>query len=118
MSFEEIRVVCVVYVSALAPLMYLIYKRDTLPTSVLSLYACIFISCAFGWELWFTFGWIDGDPVDIRRSAALNIWLPQNINGLMRGIKSFQNIDEQQQILHFNESRDCLQELKEVTFLY
>ena len=86
MSFEEIRVVCVVYVSALAPLMYLIYKRDTLPTSVLSLYACIFIACAFGWELWFTFGWINGDPVDIRRSAALNIWLPQNINWLMNSL--------------------------------
>jgi len=36
----------------------------------------------------------------------------------MRGIKSFQNIDEQQQILHYKESRDCLQELKEVMFLY
>ena len=86
MSFEEIRVVCVVYVSALAPLMYLIYKRDTLPTSVLSLYVYIFIACAFGWELWFTYGWIDGDPVDIRRSAALNIWLPQNINWLMNSL--------------------------------
>ena len=86
MSFEEIRVVCVVYVCALAPLIYLIYNRDTLPRSVLTLYACIFIACAFGWELWFTYGWIDGDPVNIRRSAALNTWLPQNINWLMNSL--------------------------------
>ena len=86
MSFEEIRVVCVVYVSALAPLIYLIYKRDSLPRSILTLYACIFIACAFGWELWFTYGWIDGDPVNMRRSAALNIWLPQNINWLMNSL--------------------------------
>ena len=86
MTFEEIRVVCVVYVSALAPLIYLIYKRDALPRSVLTLYACIFIACAFGWELWFTYGWIDGDPVNIRRSAALNTWLPQNINWLINSL--------------------------------
>ena len=86
MSFEEIRVVCIVYVSALAPLIYLIYKRDSLPKSVLTLYTCIFIACAFGWELWFTYGWVDGDPVNIRRSAALNIWLPQNINWLMNSL--------------------------------
>ena len=86
MSFEEIRVVCIVYVSALAPLIYLIYKRDSLPKSVLTLYTCIFIACAFGWELWFTYGWVDGDPVNIRRSAALNTWLPQNINWLMNSL--------------------------------
>ena len=86
MSFEEIRVVCVVYVSALAPLIYIIYKRDALPRSVLTLYASIFIACAFGWELWFTYGWVDGDPVNIRRSAALNTWLPQNINWLMNSL--------------------------------
>ena len=86
MSFEEIRVVCIVYVSALAPLIYLIYKRDSLPKSILTLYTCIFLACAFGWELWFTYGWVDGDPVNIRRSAALNTWLPQNINWLMNSL--------------------------------
>ena len=86
MSFEEIRVVCVVYFCALAPLIYLVYKKDTLPSSVLTLYAYIFIICAFGWELWFTYGWIDGDPVNIRRSAALNTWIPQDINWLMNSL--------------------------------
>ena len=86
MTFEEIRVICIVYVSALAPLIYLIYKRDILPTSILSLYACIFIACAFGWELWFTYGWIEGDPVNIRRSATLNTWIPQNINWLINSL--------------------------------
>jgi hypothetical protein len=39
-----------------------------------------------GWELWFTYGWVDGDSVDVRRSEALNIWLPKNINWLMNSM--------------------------------
>jgi hypothetical protein len=32
------------------------------------------------------FGWIDGDSVDIRRSANLNQWLPIHINWLMNSL--------------------------------
>ena len=86
MSFEEIRVICVVYFCALTPIIYLIYNKKDLPQSVFILYACTFAACAFGWELWFTYGWIDGDPVNIRRSAALNTWIPKDINWLMNSL--------------------------------
>jgi hypothetical protein len=39
-----------------------------------------------GWELWFTYGWLDGDSVNLRRSVALNNWLPKNINWLMNSM--------------------------------
>ena len=42
--------------------------------------------CSLGWELWFTYGWIDGDPVDSRRSEVLNDWLPKNINWLLNSM--------------------------------
>ena len=75
------------FISALlTPIIYLIYNKKILPRSVFILYACIFTACAFGWELWFTYGWIDGDPVNIRRSAALNTWIPQDINWLMNSL--------------------------------
>ena len=42
--------------------------------------------CSLGWELWFTYGWIDGDPVNIRRSEALNQWIPLHINWLLNSM--------------------------------
>lgn len=42
-----------------------------------------FTLCAFGWEIWFTYGLVDGLDVSARRSAALNAAIPQNINWLM-----------------------------------
>ena len=51
-----------------------------------TIYLSSFIVCAIGWELWFTYGWIDGDSVSIRRSEALNYWLPIHINWLMNSL--------------------------------
>ncbi|MGB0922441.1 MAG: hypothetical protein ACPG06_00525 [Alphaproteobacteria bacterium] len=45
-----------------------------------------FLMCAIGWEIWFTFGLVDGLAVDARRSAALNAAIPQNINWLMNSL--------------------------------
>lgn len=42
-----------------------------------------FALCALGWEIWFTFGLIDGLDVAARRSEALNAAIPQNINWLL-----------------------------------
>ena len=86
MSFEEIRVISIVYFCALTPIIYLVYNRKNLPQSVFILYVFTFATCALGWEIWFTYGWIDGDPVNIRRSDVLNTWIPQNINWLMNSL--------------------------------
>ena len=86
MSFEELRVIIIVYVSALLPIYLLIKNRSILPDWVPGIYFGALIACALGWELWFTYGWIDGDSVDIRRSANLNQWLPMHINWLMNSL--------------------------------
>ena len=86
MTLEELRVITIVYVSALAPLIIYFYKKDKIPLWVPSIYIGSFLMCSLGWELWFTYGWIDGDPVDIRRSEALNQWIPLHINWLLNSM--------------------------------
>ena len=86
MSLEEARVIVVVYTAVLLPLIIYFFNKSKIPSWVPSFYIIAVIVCAIGWEIWFTFGWLDGDPVDIRRSAALNTWLPKNINWLMNSM--------------------------------
>ena len=86
MSIEELRVITIVYVSALAPLVILFTHKHKIPSWAPILYFGTLITCAVGWELWFTYGWIDGDPVNMRRSASLNAWLPMNINWLLNSM--------------------------------
>ncbi len=83
---EEVRVIVVVYTAVLLPLIIYFFNKSKIPSWVPSFYIIAVIVCAIGWEIWFTFGWLDGDPVDIRRSAALNTWLPKNINWLMNSM--------------------------------
>lgn len=86
MSYEEIRVILVVYISAVLPIFIYLKNKSNLPFWVPTIYLSSFIVCAIGWELWFTYGWIDGDSVSIRRSEALNYWLPIHINWLMNSL--------------------------------
>ena len=86
MSLEEARVIAVVYTAVLLPLIIYFFNKSKLPSWVPSFYIIAVIVCALGWEIWFTFGWLDGDPVDIRRSSALNTWLPKNINWLLNSM--------------------------------
>ena len=86
MTLEELRVITIIYVSALAPLIIYFYKKDRIPLWVPSIYIGSFLLCSLGWELWFTYGWIDGDPVNIRRSEALNQWIPLHINWLLNSM--------------------------------
>lgn len=72
MSFEEIRIICVVYTSVIFPLIIIFKYKSILPTWVPVIYLGSFFACAIGWELWFTYGWIDGVSVDLRRTEALN----------------------------------------------
>ena len=86
MSFEEIRVITVVYLAVFIPILIFITNRSKLPSWAPSFYIIGVIVCALGWELWFTYGWVHGDSVEIRRSEALNTWLPQNINWLLNSM--------------------------------
>lgn len=86
MSLEELRVITIVYVSALAPLIIYFYKKDSIPLWVPSTYLGSFLICSLSWELWFTYGWIDGDPVNVRRSEVLNTWIPMHLNWLLNSL--------------------------------
>ena len=88
MTFEELRVVVVVYTTAILPIIILfnLYLKGQLSSSTLKIYFTTFIFCALGWELWFTYGIYAGDPVDIRRSDILNQLIPKNINWLMNSL--------------------------------
>ena len=86
MIAEEFRVVAVVYLAVLAPLIIYFLNKHKIPDWVPSFYIVGVIVCSLGWELWFTYGWIDGDPVDSRRSEVLNNWLPKNINWLLNSM--------------------------------
>ena len=88
MTFAELRIIVVVYLSVLIPIIVLLTlkRRNELPTSILKIYIYSFLICALGWELWFTYGWVSGDPVDIRRSEILNHFIPKNINWLMNSL--------------------------------
>ena len=86
MSFEEIRVITIVYLAVLLPLLIYFTNKSKLPSWIPSFYIVSLVVCALGWELWFTYGWLDGDAVNIRRSEALNTWLPKDINWLMNSM--------------------------------
>ena len=86
MSLEELRVITILYVSALVPLIIYFYKKDRIPIWVPSIYLGAFLACALGWELWFTYGWIEGDPVNLRRSEILNQWIPIHTNWLLNSM--------------------------------
>ena len=86
MSFEEIRVITVVYLAVFLPLLIYFQNKNRLPSWVPTFYIIGVIVCALGWELWFTYGWLDGDSVNLRRSEALNSWLPKNLNWLMNSM--------------------------------
>ena len=86
MSLEELRVITIVYVSALAPLIIYFYKKDSIPLWVPSIYLGSFLICSLSWELWFTYGWSDGDPLNVRRSEVLNTWIPIHLNWLLNSL--------------------------------
>jgi len=88
MSLEELRIIIVVYASALIPPLFMINlaRKNQLPSSILKIYIVSFVICALGWEIWFTYGLYAGDPVDLRRSEVLNQFIPKNINWLMNSL--------------------------------
>ena len=86
MSFEEIRYIAIVYASSIIPILILIKYRYELPKWVPAIYLGSFIVCALGWEIWFTYGLIDGESVIERRSEVLNQWIPLHMNWIVNSL--------------------------------
>ena len=88
LTLEQTRVVFVVYCSALIPLLAIpwLHHRRVIPNWVLPVYISTFIACALGWELWFNYGVIAGDPVDARRALGLTQRLPLHLNWVLNSL--------------------------------
>jgi hypothetical protein len=88
LTIEHMRVILVVYISAIGPLLLIpfLLKKKLIPSWVPVVYLASFFACAVGWELWFTYGWLDGAPVYDRRSEVLNTYLPYHLNWLLNSL--------------------------------
>ena len=88
LTFEQIRLIIVVYISAITPLLLIpyLYLKKIIPSWTPFIYIVSFIVCALGWELWFTYGWLDGDSVNIRRSPQLSAMIPMHINWFLNSL--------------------------------
>jgi hypothetical protein len=82
---DELALGIKVYAAASAPVIVLsiLYLKGKLSRWIGNVSALTFVIYAFGWELWFTYGWVAGQSVSERRSDALNAAIPQNINWLV-----------------------------------
>ena len=85
LDFYEWRKTIVIFSSASAPFILAIYliSKNQMKKWVTYTLVSSFLIAAFGWEIWINFGLLDGDPVNLRRSAALSCALPMNINWLI-----------------------------------
>tara|TARA_X000001036_G_scaffold161280_1_gene152938 strand:+ start:910 stop:1440 length:531 start_codon:yes stop_codon:yes gene_type:complete len=60
--------------------------RSQLPNWVPIIYVGSFIVCALGWEIWFTYGLINGESVIERRADVLNQWIPLHLNWILNSL--------------------------------
>ncbi|MBT3670288.1 MAG: hypothetical protein HON98_06065 [Chloroflexi bacterium] len=77
-----------VYRTSLFPILIIgvLYLFNIIPNWVISVYVVSFLLCAFGWEIWFTYGIWGGLNVNDRRPKALNKAIPQNINWILNSL--------------------------------
>jgi hypothetical protein len=63
-----------------------LHQKQRIPSWVLPFYGACFATCAIGWELWFTYGWVAGDSVDLRRAPALSAAIPIHLNWILNSL--------------------------------
>ena len=85
---EQARLVFIVYSSAIVPLLAIPYLhiRRLIPSWVLPAYIAVFIISALGWEIWFTYGIVGGDTVDMRRALGLSQRIPIHLNWVLNSL--------------------------------
>jgi hypothetical protein len=88
LTFEQLRLVVIVYSSAIIPLLAIpiLHHRKLIPSWVLPFYIKTFFLCLIGWEIWFNYGLVAGDSVNIGRADVLDQMIPLHINGLLNSL--------------------------------
>jgi len=88
LTFEQLRLIVVVYLSSIIPLILIpiFYFMRKIPSWVPFIYFITILLCAIGWEIWFTYGLIDGDNVNLRRASVLSLIIPIHLNWLLNSL--------------------------------
>jgi len=78
----------IIYSVSVLPTILIItlYYKKVLPLWVMKVYVMSFLICAFGWEIWYTYGWVDGDHVNLRRTDYLNRAIPAHVNWIVNSL--------------------------------
>ena len=88
MSAQHLTIVVISYTAALLPLALLavLHRRGRLEPWLLTVYGASLFFCSAGWEIWLTYGLVDGEPIDARRAAALSAAIPLHLNWLVNSL--------------------------------
>ena len=80
--------VIVLYLSSLLPAVIItsLYLAGKFPRWLMATYVGTFIICALGWEMWISYGLVDGLDVSSRRPEVMNTVIPLHINWLLNSL--------------------------------
>jgi hypothetical protein len=80
--------VTIVYLASVLPTLIIVflYLIGKLPRWIFSLFVVSFVVCAVGWEIWLTYGLVDGLDVDSRRPMAMSEAIPIHINWVLNSL--------------------------------
>ena len=78
----------IIYSVSIIPaiLIIILYYKNVIPLWVIKVYMVSFLICVFGWEIWYTYGWVDGDHVNLRRTDYLNRAIPAHVNWIVNSL--------------------------------
>jgi hypothetical protein len=88
LSSAHLSTVVTVYLASVLPtlLIVFLYSIKKVPQWLFVLFLSSFIACALGWEIWLTYGLVDGLDVDSRRPAALSAAIPMHLNWILNSL--------------------------------
>ncbi len=85
---EQLATVVTVYLSSVLPAAIILglYLLGRFPRWLFLLTVAAFAACALGWEVWLTYGLVDGLDVNSRRPDALIAAIPMHINWVLNSL--------------------------------
>merc|ERR1711892_70708 len=88
LTTRHVLVAALIYSTAFIPwiLLFVLTKKKLWEQWILRTVSICTLICAFGWEIWFTYGLLGGDPVDQRRPEPLNNLMPKHINWVLNSL--------------------------------
>jgi hypothetical protein len=88
LSSEQLSTVITVYSASVLPTLAILgfYAAGKFPKWLFSLFVASFVACAVGWEIWLTYGLVDGLDVNSRRPEALSAAIPMHINWILNSL--------------------------------